>query len=197
MASHGACRVWAEGRHSCPGAGQSLGSDTRRAQGGVHVGAVRQACPTSCAVTKAPICVDACLHVQDVLCPGGLRSAPGRWCWAPGSCLCPLLGRESGVGRGRLLLPVLLPALQHRRGRRVHVQHEALPARHLAVPQKVLSAVGHWVRCPWCGRHGPWRLEGFRKGVGSVGGALAARHQACPCCAKGAQPGGQSQPPRP
>lgn len=47
------------------------------------------------------------------------------------------LGRESRLGRGRLLLPVLLPALQHRRGCGVHVQHEALPAGHLAVPQKV------------------------------------------------------------
>lgn len=50
---------------------------------------------------------------------------------------CCVLGRESRVRGGRLRLPVLLPALQHRGGRRVHVQHEALPARHLAVPQKV------------------------------------------------------------
>lgn len=48
-----------------------------------------------------------------------------------------VLGRQSCIRRGRLLLPVLLPALQHRRGRRVHVQHEALSAWHLAVPQEV------------------------------------------------------------
>lgn len=170
VASHGTCRVWA--RRSAPLSwcwAESLGSDTRRAQGGVHVGGSEASVSrwrrrVLCRHEGAHLCGCVSARSGRAL-PGGLRSAPGRPCWAPGSCLCPLLGRESGVGRGRLLLPVLLPALQHRRGRRVHVQHEALPARHLAVPQKVLcprSDIGCGV--PGVVAVGPGGWEGFRKG---------------------------------
>lgn len=47
------------------------------------------------------------------------------------------VGRQGGVGGGRLLLPVFLSPLHHSRGRRLHVLHEALPAGHSALTQEV------------------------------------------------------------
>lgn len=122
-------------------------------------------------------CLCGCARAQSLLC-----RRPAR---CPTEPLCPLLGREGGVGRGRLLLPVLLPALQHRRGRRVHVQHEALPTGHLAVPQKVPSRGRTLAQCPRV--LPPWalELEGFRRGCG-VGGAPGG--EPSPAVPPGARP---------
>lgn len=57
-------------------------------------------------------------------------------------------GRQGCVGRGSLLLPVLLPPLHHGRGRRLHVLHEALPPRHRAVTQEVHRPNGRLLAHP-------------------------------------------------
>lgn len=67
-----------------------------------------------------------------------------------------ILGWESCLCCSSLRIPVLLPSLQHCRGCRVHVQHEALPTRHMAIPQKVPgdSCWGQWcLQLLWCCLH--------------------------------------------
>ena len=114
-----------------------------------------------------PSAVDPCVPAAGgvSLAPRG-APAPGRGHDRPIHAPRSVLGWEGSVGRGRVLLLVLLPALQHRRGRCVHVQHEALPTGHLAIPQEV--------RClPW----GVGVALGAHRPAGAVGWLHFLPHQ--------------------
>lgn len=149
--------------------------------GGSEASVSRWRCRVLCRHNDARLCGRVSAHSGCALL--GARVRPWEAVLGPRELPVPLLGRESSISRGRLLLPVLLPALQHRRGRCVHVQHEALPAGHLAVPQKVPCPTVDAGCVPGVIAMGPGGWKGFGRGWQCGWDSSCPCCQACPCCA--------------
>lgn len=55
--------------------------------------------------------------------------------------VCVFSGWTGSVGCGGLCIPLFLSSVLYGRGRSLHVQHEAMPTRHLSLTQTVTSCL--------------------------------------------------------